>query len=71
MKKIKNNYQEMLDSMVGTYDGKKEWVHVKMIDFAHTFNTNELPQATGIDANYLEGIENLVSIFEDLLKTCD
>lgn len=68
---MKNSYQQMLDNLVGTYDGKREWVHVKMIDFAHTFNSSEFPEAALIDANYLNGIEHLVSIFEDLLKTCD
>lgn len=73
MRSIKYNYQQMLDSLVGTYDENKEWVHVKMIDFAHTFASSELPdgQAAGLDANYLEGIESLVRIFEDFLKVCE
>jgi Inositol polyphosphate kinase len=73
MKNMKNNYQQMLDNLVGAYDEKKEWVHVKMIDFAHTFTNAELSegQAPGLDSNYLDGIEHLVEIFEDLLKICD
>jgi Inositol polyphosphate kinase len=71
---MKNNYQQMLDNLVGTYDEKKEWVHVKIIDFAHTFTNTELSegqQTSGLDLNYLNGIDHLVEIFEDLLKVCD
>ncbi|KAG5678780.1 hypothetical protein PVAND_008418 [Polypedilum vanderplanki] len=72
MKKMKDNYAIMLDSLVGTYDKNKDWVHVKMIDFAHTFNNNEMEgQVASIDKNYLEGIEHLVEIFEELLKQCE
>jgi inositol-polyphosphate multikinase len=73
MRNIKDNYQQMLDSMVGSYDEKKEWIQVKMIDFAHTFTTSEFPdgQAAGVDLNYLDGIEHLVEIFEEFLKQCD
>jgi hypothetical protein len=35
-----------------------------MIDFAHTF-TSENGE---VDTNYLEGIENLVTLFESLWK---
>ncbi|KAL7052624.1 hypothetical protein ACKWTF_004943 [Chironomus riparius] len=72
MQKMKDNYTLMLDNLVGVYDSNKEWVHVKMIDFAHTFNNNEISdgQAT-VDKNYLDGIEHLVEMFEELLKQCD
>lgn len=70
---MKYNYQQMLDNLVGTYDEKKEWVHVKMIDFAHTFTNKELSeeQSPGLDLNYLKGIDNLVKIFEEFLKKCE
>lgn len=73
MRKIKDNYAVMLDNLVGVYDANKEWVHVKMIDFAHTFMTSELSggQLPTLDRNYLEGIEHLVEIFEEFLKQCD
>lgn len=74
MQKMKDNYAIMLDNLVGTYDNNKEWVHVKMIDFAHTFNNNEMTsdgQVPSIDRNYLDGIEHLVDIFEEFLKMCD
>lgn len=73
MKNIKNSYQQMLDSMVGIYDEKKEWIQVKMIDFAHAFNNSELSdgQATGVDHNYINAIEHLVQIFEEFLKQCE
>lgn len=70
---MKYNYQQMLDNLVGTYDENKEWVHVKMIDFAHTFTNAELSEgsAPGLDLNYLKGIDNLVKIFEEFLKKCE
>lgn len=73
MRNIKSNYQLMLDNLVGSYDEKKEWIHVKMIDFAHTFSNSELSekQVTGLDANYLQAIDSLVKIFEALLKSCE
>jgi hypothetical protein len=74
MRKMKDNYAIMLDNLVGTYDSNKDWVFVKMIDFAHTFNTSEMTsdgQAPTLDRNYLDGIEHLVEIFEELLKMCD
>lgn len=59
----------MLDNLSGAYDHNKEWVHVKMIDFAHAFSTNEQElQQQSLDHNYLEGIENLVRLFEGFLK---
>ena len=72
-----NNYEKDLQSMKENYAfqledlksadkpiGPQEWVDVKMIDFAHAFpSVND-----EIDTNYLEGIENLVKIFESLLE---
>lgn len=66
-----NNYVMMLDNLSGAYDTNKEWIHVKMIDFAHTFTTNEQEQQPALDHNYLEGIENLVRLFENFLKECE
>lgn len=74
MQKMKEDYAIMLDNLVGTYDSNKDWVFVKMIDFAHTFNTSEMSsegQAPTLDRNYLDGIEHLVEIFEEFLKMCD
>ncbi|XP_069682869.1 inositol polyphosphate multikinase isoform X1 [Periplaneta americana] len=72
-----NNYEKDLQSMKDNYTfqlddlksadkplGKEEWVQVKMIDFAHAFpSVND-----EIDTNYLEGIENLVKLFESLME---
>lgn len=67
-----NNYVMMLDNLSGSYDNNKEWVHVKMIDFAHTFSNHEQEQQQqSLDHNYLEGIENLVRLFEGFLKECE
>lgn len=70
---IKQNYQVQLDNLVGIFDANKNWVNVKMIDFAHTFSTDEcgVETSTNVDSNYLNGIENLVLIFEEFLKKCD
>lgn len=63
----------MLDNLVGAYDTNKDWVHVKMIDFAHTFNNTEMldGQPATLDRNYLDAIEHLVEIFEEFLKMCE
>lgn len=73
MKQILDNYNLMLDNLIGIYDSNKEWIHVKMIDFAHTYRIDELPepQKDLTDRNYLEAVENLIGIFEDFLKECD
>jgi len=72
-----NNYEKDLQSMKENYTfqlndlksadkpvSKEDWVQVKMIDFAHAFpSVND-----ELDTNYLEGIENLVKLFESLLE---
>jgi hypothetical protein len=72
-----NNYEKDLQSMKESYTfhlndlksadkplSKEEWVQVKMIDFAHVFpSVND-----ELDTNYLEGLENLVKLFESLLE---
>lgn len=67
MKNIRRNYESMLDDLIATDDTTKpadNWAIVKMIDFAHVFPaTNEF----GPDKNYLEGVENLVKLFEGFL----
>lgn len=55
-----------------SFGNNHEWVQVKMIDFAHTFTNAEIPESCSkLDQNYLKGIESLVKIFEDILKSCD
>lgn len=44
--------------------GAREWVFVKMIDFAHAFPAED----ESIDTNYLFGINNLVNIFTEFLR---
>jgi len=69
LKDIRENYAYMLDNLIGTYNNvHKEWANVKMIDFAHVFPGED---ETNVDTNYLFGIENLVKLFEELLKECD
>lgn len=52
----------MLDDL--TASESNEWATVKMIDFAHVFESEE----DSIDENYLFGIENIVKMFEEFLK---
>jgi len=61
---ILNNPNDLqLDEFVTPTAGSN-WVNVKMIDFAHIFPNED----GGPDANYIEGIENLVKVFERLLS---
>lgn len=62
----KQDYLYILDELV-TEQKNEIWTTVKMIDFAHAFPAEE----NRIDTNYLNGIENLVKLFEDLLMETD
>lgn len=65
MQKIRSANDVQLDSFVTCAENSSaEWIHVKMIDFAHIFpNQDNLP-----DTNYIEGVDHLVGIFEELLQ---
>lgn len=67
MKHIRRNYSFLLDNLIDSYNEKKEWAFVKMIDFAHVFPAED----NSIDKNYLFGIENLIKILEEFLKDCE
>jgi len=56
---IRENYSVVLKDLLQDSHVVESWVTVKMIDFAHVFPANGT-----IDANYLEGLENLTKIFE-------
>lgn len=62
----KQDYTLILDDLI-TEKKSEIWATVKMIDFAHVFPAENLD----IDSNYLNGIENLVKLFEDLLMETD
>lgn len=66
---MKENYTFMLDNLVGSYE-EKIWAKARMIDFAHTFPVAPTEQPS-VDRNYLEGIDNLVKLFEGLLQDCE
>uniref|UniRef100_A0A182K2S8 Kinase n=1 Tax=Anopheles christyi TaxID=43041 RepID=A0A182K2S8_9DIPT len=71
IKIMKENYTFMLDNLVGSYE-EKIWAKARMIDFAHTFPLSPTDQQPpSVDRNYLEGIDNLVKLFEGLLKDCE
>ncbi|CAH1964973.1 unnamed protein product [Acanthoscelides obtectus] len=58
----KKSYSFILDELCS--EKKSEcWATVKMIDFAHVYPAENCD----IDKNYLEGIENLIKLFEDFL----
>lgn len=59
---LKQNYVYMLDDLVD--DSSNLWANVKMIDFAHVYPAEK----NTVDSNYLEGVENLVKIFEGFLQ---
>lgn len=63
---MKEDYAFQLNDLksADTPLSSEDWVQVKMIDFAHAFpSVND-----ELDTNYLEGIENLVTLFESLWK---
>lgn len=62
LQKLRNDYTNMLDDLVDE-QSSEVWSAVKMIDFAHVFPSEH----NEIDKNYLEGIENLIKIFEEFL----
>lgn len=65
MCKIKMNYRAMLDQLASDAT-PNPWGTVKIIDFAHAyFHDDDEPT---VDENFKEGIDNLVDIFESLLR---
>ncbi|GLH12419.1 Kinase [Gryllus bimaculatus] len=66
LQSVKEDYSSQLDDLISAdRPGSRDfWATVKMIDFAHVFPTqNDEP-----DTNYLDGLENLVNIFESLME---
>ncbi|XP_056634145.1 inositol polyphosphate multikinase [Diorhabda carinulata] len=62
----KQDYTYLLDEL-NTEQKSECWAVAKMIDFAHAFPAENCD----IDKNYLDGIENLVRFFEELLIESD
>ncbi|XP_057326139.1 inositol polyphosphate multikinase [Microplitis mediator] len=58
---MKDDYVDLLDQLTNKLH--RDWVRVKMIDFTHVFPT----EVHEVDANYLQGLENLIKIFESFL----
>ncbi|KAI4457010.1 inositol polyphosphate kinase [Holotrichia oblita] len=63
---MKTDYVDILDQLVNTRTSQM-WATVKIIDFAHVFPAENCEQ----DRNFLEGVENLVKIFEAFLMETD
>jgi len=53
------------DAPTDDKDDNCSWVRVNMIDFTHVFPADD---DTGLDLNYLEGIENLIKLLSAFLK---
>ncbi|EFA08152.1 inositol polyphosphate multikinase [Tribolium castaneum] len=62
MQSKRQDYTYILDELC-TEQKSELWATVKMIDFAHAFPAEKYQ----IDNNYLEGINNLIRLFEELL----
>ncbi|XP_066251825.1 inositol polyphosphate multikinase [Euwallacea similis] len=59
----KQSYSYILDDLCS--ESKSEvWATAKLIDFAHVY----LSDSTEVDRNYLDGVENLIKMFEDFLS---
>ncbi|XP_066994550.2 inositol polyphosphate multikinase isoform X2 [Anabrus simplex] len=66
LQSMKESYMYQLDHLISADNpgGNDAWASIKMIDFAHIF-----PAPTDEpDMNYLEGLENLVKLFESLMS---
>ncbi|CAG4988275.1 unnamed protein product [Colias eurytheme] len=66
--KIKMNYRAQLDQLSQETPAPNPWGTVKVIDFAHAFFNDE---EKSVDCNFKEGLDNFVSIFENLLRETD
>lgn len=66
LQNMKVDYALILEQLV-TNRPNQMWATVKMIDFAHVFPAENSEQ----DTNFLEGVENLVKIFEGFLLETD
>lgn len=62
MQSKRQDYTYILDELC-TEQKSEMWATVKMIDFAHAFPAERYQ----IDKNYLEGIDNLIRLFEEFL----
>lgn len=61
---IKAGYHDILDDLI--WEEKTQlWATVRLIDFAHVYETHG---QHSIDENYLNGLENLVKILEGFLE---
>ncbi|XP_052743207.1 inositol polyphosphate multikinase [Bicyclus anynana] len=69
LSKIKMNYRATLDQLVSDSPTPNPWGTVKIIDFAHAFFNEE--DNIRVDTNFREGIDNVVAMFESLLRETD
>ena len=60
---MKQDYEVILDELVGKSKEQQNWIRVKMIDFTHVFDAED----ESLDTNYLDGIENLIKILESFI----
>ncbi|CAH2232380.1 jg15318 [Pararge aegeria aegeria] len=69
LSKIKMNYRATLDQLASETPTPNPWGTVKIIDFAHAFFNEE--DNIRVDTNFREGIDNVVAMFESLLRETD
>nr|XP_034834617.1 inositol polyphosphate multikinase [Maniola hyperantus]XP_034834619.1 inositol polyphosphate multikinase [Maniola hyperantus] len=69
LSKIKMNYRATLDQLASDSPSPNPWGTVKIIDFAHAFFNEE--DNIRVDTNFREGIDNVVAMFESLLRETD
>ncbi|XP_052751192.1 inositol polyphosphate multikinase [Galleria mellonella] len=63
--KMKMNFRATLDQLSTESSDPNAWGIVKIIDFAHVFFNEK--DDMGPDENFLEGIDNFVKIFDEIL----
>lgn len=65
LSRVKQDYASSLAELNGDVKKDEQWCTVKVIDFAHAYpNTDQTA-----DTNYIQGIDNIINIFENFLNT--
>ena len=68
VKRMKEDYDALLNELTSFSEEKQNWVRINMIDFTHVFPADD---RNTLDFNYLEGIENLIKLVERFLVSKD
>lgn len=68
IRRMKEDYDDLLNELTSSMKEKQNWVRINMIDFTHVFPAED---QNALDLNYLEGIENLIKLVEMFLVSKD